>query len=83
MTPNEVEAIAEEASNKAIQKLFLMLGYDITNHTEILKMQDDLKFVRRFRTSSEMVVAHSFKTTIGILVAGALGWIAMHLFKWG
>lgn len=81
MTRYEMEEVAEEAANKALQNLFMTLGIDVSDHKDVLALQADLKHVRAWRESTTAVKQHALKTAIGVIVTGALGWIGLVLWK--
>ena len=81
MTRADMEAIAEEAADKAITRLFLTLGIDVTDPDSIIELQDDLKHVRVWRRSTKAVKEHSLKTAVGVLISGALGWLGLIIWK--
>lgn len=81
MTRAEIEEVAEDAAEKALQKFFLTLGYDTTDPKVVTVMQDHFRFVRRWHDSTEAVKAHSLKTAISVIVTGILGWIGLVLWK--
>jgi hypothetical protein len=76
-----MEQIAEEAAAKAIERMFLMIGVDVTDPDAIIEFQTDLKHVRAWRKSTQTVRDHALKTAIGVVVSGFLGWIGLILWK--
>lgn len=81
MTRDDIESIAEEAADKAIHRLFLTLGIDMTDTKEVIALQSDLKHVRAWRESTKTVKEHALKTAIGVIVAGGLGWVGLLFWK--
>ena len=81
MSSDEIESIAEEASNRALQKFFLTLGYDTSDPEEIKAMQNHFRFIRRWHDSSEVVRDRSLKAAISVIVTGALGWLGLMFWK--
>lgn len=81
MSHDEIREIAEEAADKAVRKMFLAFGLDLADPKEIIAFQDDLRHVRVWRESTEAAKRHALKTVIGVLITGALGYIAL-LFQW-
>lgn len=77
MTSAEMERVAEEAADKAIQRLFLTFGVDVSNPTAIIEFQSDLKHVRVWRESTEAAKRHALKTIIGVILSGAVGWLGL------
>ena len=43
MTRPEMEQVAEEAAEKALEKLFLTFGVDTSDPEEVVAFQDDLR----------------------------------------
>jgi hypothetical protein len=81
MSKDDIEAIAEEAADKAIHRLFLTLGIDVTDSKDVIALQADLKHVRVWRESTKTVKDHALRTAIGVIVAGGLGWIGLLFWK--
>lgn len=81
MTRAEIEEVAEDAAEKALQKFFLTLGYDTTDPKVVTVMQDHFRFVRRWHDSTEAVRAHSLKTAVTVIVTGLLGYIGVLFYK--
>jgi hypothetical protein len=77
----EMEDIAETAAEKALHKLFLTFGVNTSDPDAVLSFQDDLRHVHKWRKSTEAAKDHLLKTVIGVLVTGALGWLAMILWR--
>lgn len=83
MTKEEIETVAEEAADKALHRLFLTIGIDITDPKAVIAFQDDLRHVRTWRESTTTIKQHALKTAVGVVVTGALGWLAMIFWKGG
>ena len=81
MTKSEMETIADGAADKAINRLFLTLGYNLSDPGAIIKLQDDMKHIRRWREATDQAKQHAFKTVIAVLVSGALGWLGLIFWK--
>jgi hypothetical protein len=77
----EMEQVAEEAAEKALQKLFLTFGVNTSDPEEVVAFQDDLRHLRSWRLSTKAASDHAIKTIIGVLLTGALGWIGMVLWR--
>ena len=69
---------AEEAADRAIGKLFLTLGVDLSDPKAVIAFQDDLRFLANWRESTQAVKRKALLTAVGVLVAGTLGyfWLA-------
>jgi len=81
MTREEVEEIAEDAASKALAKLFLALGYDISDPKSVISMQEDLRFARRWRSSTETVQRNALKAAVTFITTGLLGWLGVLLYN--
>ena len=81
MNDSEVERIADESADRAIRKLFLTVGIDVTDPKEVIAFQDDLRHVRVWREATEAAKRHTMKALITALVAGSVGYVAL-FFKW-
>jgi hypothetical protein len=81
MTRSEIEEISEEAAVKALTRFFLTLGVNLSDPDAVVKLQEDLRHIRRWREATETAKAHAFKTAIGVIVTGALGWLGLVLWK--
>lgn len=79
----EIQDIAGAAADAAVRKLFLTVGYDISDPKELLDMQDDFRDLRSWRRAKDKVKSTALTTAIGVLVTGALGWIGLALFQRG
>jgi hypothetical protein len=81
MTRPEIEEVAEEAAEKALEKLFLTFGVDTSSPEEVVAFQDDLRHLRSWRLSTKAASDHAIKTIIGVLLTGALGWLGLILWR--
>ena len=52
MTRDDVNKTAEEAADRAIGKLFLTLGVDLSDPKAVIAFQDDLRFLANWRDST-------------------------------
>lgn len=81
MTRSEMEDVAEQAAQKALQNFFLTVGVDITDPQEVIKFQTDMRHIRRWREANETIQKHALRTAVGVIVTGFLGWISLILWK--
>ena len=81
MSRDEIETVAEEAADKAIHRLFLTVGIDVTDPKAVIAFQDDLRHVRRWREATQTAQQHALRTAIGVLVTGAMGWLAIIFYR--
>ena len=77
----EMEDIAEAAAEKALHKLFLTFSVDAADPKDVIAFQDDLRHLRAWRLSTKSMSDHIVKTGIGVIVTGALGWLALVLWR--
>jgi hypothetical protein len=69
-THREVETIARLAAREATHETLRSLGMDPDNP---LDAQQDMAFLRRWRTSSETVRLHGYKTALGFFIIAVIG----------
>lgn len=81
MNQEDISRIAEAAAEKGIQKAFLAIGIDASDPEAIIKMQADFIHLRTWRESTEAVKRKAYLTAVGVLVAGALGYLLV-AFGW-
>ena len=74
MTPDDVNRIAEEAADRALGKLFLTLGVDLSDPKAVIASQDDLRFLSQWRDSTQAVKRKALLTAVGVIITGALGY---------
>jgi hypothetical protein len=74
MTPDDVNRIAEEAADRALGKLFLTLGVDLSDPKAVIAFQDDLRFLNQWRDSTQAVKRKALLTVVGVIITGALGY---------
>jgi len=73
MTQDDVSRTAEEAADRAIGKLFLTLGVDLSDPKSVIAFQDDLRFLSNWHDSTQAVKRKALLTAVGVTVAGILG----------
>lgn len=76
MTHDEAHSIAKAAAKEALHEMFMALGVDTNDATEV---QKDMAFIRQWRESSEAVKRRAMIAAIGVIVIGLLGliWTAL------
>ncbi len=74
MTRDEINKTAEEAADRAIGKLFLTLGVDLSDPKAVIAFQDDLRFLASWRESTQAVKRKALLTAVGVIITGALGY---------
>jgi hypothetical protein len=67
MTHAEIEAIAEEAAEKAVRKLLLTMGVDLSNP---LETQKDMAYLRTWRTGTQRLGWKTVATILTVAVGG-------------
>jgi hypothetical protein len=68
----EAKTIARMAAKETLHELFLALGVDVDDPTEV---QKDMAFLRNWRTSAEAVKRQGIIAAVGIITIGILGLI--------
>ena len=77
MTRDDVNKTAEEAADRAIGKLFLTLGVDLSDPKAVIAFQDDLRFLSRWRDSTQAVKRKALLTAVGVVVSGVVGYLLL------
>lgn len=67
------EAAAEHASEKTMEKTFLMLGADIASPTGVQSLQKDWSYNHKRRIAYEATQGVVKRAALGTIVVGALG----------
>lgn len=81
MTDPDMQAIADAAAAKALRNLFLTLGSDVSNPSDVKALQADLSHIRAWRESTETVKQHTMKAAVTVIVTGVLGWLGLILWR--
>jgi hypothetical protein len=79
----EIQDIATAAADAAVRKVFLTMGYDLSDPKAVLEMQSDFRDLRSWRKAKDRVRDTALTTAIGVLITGALGWLGLALFQRG
>lgn len=77
VTADEVKIIAEEAADAAVRKMFEQFGVDLSSPESIIKFQDDMRHLRTWRESTELIKRQGLKSAVGFIVAGLLGYFVL------
>ena len=77
MTRDDINKTAEAAADRALRKLFLTLGVDLSDPKAVIALQDDLRFLAGWRESTQAVKRKALLTAVGIMVAGILGYLLL------
>lgn len=67
VTHAEIEAIAEEAADKAVRKLLLTLGVDLNDP---LETQKDMAYLRTWRTGTQRLGWKTVTAIVTVTVGG-------------
>lgn len=70
----DVEEIAEEAANKAVRKMMIAMGVDISDEGAMIAMQADFRHLRTWRESTDAVKRRALLTAVGVLITGFVGY---------
>jgi hypothetical protein len=77
MMPDDVNRTAEEAADRALGKLFLTLGVDLSDPKAVIAFQDDLRFLSQWRDSTQAVKRKALLTAVGVVVSGVVGYLLL------
>jgi len=81
LSTESMHEIAEEVAERTVNKLFLALGVNTADPSEVPKFQKDLAHLRSWRESTEAVKRRGLMAAVTFLVTGALGWL-VYGFTW-
>jgi hypothetical protein len=73
LSDTRVQEIAERAAAKALQETFRLLGFDMTEMTDVNNLRDDFRFVRRERSQSESRRSEVFKSATTAVIGAVVG----------
>ncbi len=79
LSHDEVRLIAEEAAERALEKLFLTLGVNVADPDAVIATQEDLAHLRAWRESIKTVKRKGLGAAVAFIVTGGLGWLVMAL----
>lgn len=66
---NIAQRVADESSERAVRKVFAILGVDIDDPAQVETFRDDLRFGRRLRKAAD----HSWLAFVGGITLAVLG----------
>lgn len=75
-----VRVIAEEVSERTVNKVFLSFGIDASNPSDVLQFQKDLAHLRHWREATSEIQQKGLMTIVTVLITGSLGWLAYAIF---
>lgn len=75
MSREEMEAVAHEAADNAVKKVFLTVGVDLTDPKAVIRFQDNLRFLGNWQESTQAVKRKALLTAVGVIITGALGYL--------
>ncbi|WP_050466360.1 hypothetical protein [Herbaspirillum chlorophenolicum] len=73
----------QEAADRAVKKVFAILGVDVDKPESVEEFREDLRFGRRMRRTADKARDHTILVFIGIMVAAVLGAIWAGITKFG
>jgi hypothetical protein len=84
-TEQEVARIAESAAERAIASLLAKLDVDSTKSKEIIRLRDDLNFLKDQREGSELLKQSAKKGALYLMGLALMGtmWLSWDAFKLG
>lgn len=76
LTAEQIEDIADRAAEKAVEAYMVKMGIETEEPRD---MQQDMIFIRKFRTNCEQAVSKIVMVIIGVLTLSVLGgvWLAI------
>jgi hypothetical protein len=77
VTPEEVDAVATTAAERAVKSTLLSLGINIEDPKEIVAAQLDFRHLRAWRESTEAVKRKALLTAVTVVVTGAIGYLVL------
>lgn len=77
MTPEEIDAVATTAAERAVKSTLLSLGINIENPEGIVEAQLDFQHLRAWRESTEAVKRKALLTAVTVVVTGAIGYLVL------
>lgn len=81
MKPDEINQIAESASERALEKAFKVLGVDLHDQHSLEAFREDLRFVRRHRTGAAEVRRWIARSVITTVVCGTLWFLGQAVWS--
>jgi hypothetical protein len=72
MPDAQLKALAEEVSQKTVEKTFLMVGADVTTPEGVAALQKDFAFSRRHRQAHEQAGRTVRRVAIATMVATSI-----------
>ena len=72
---DELERAAELGAEKAIAKMMLFLGVDITDKEDVKALRADLLNARKVRIAGERIGGAALLVIVGAIAAGALSFM--------
>jgi hypothetical protein len=75
MSDARAQEIAERAAAKTLHDTFRLLGFDITEMTDLNALRDDFRFIRRQRSNAETRRTEVFKSTVTAVIGAVVGMV--------
>jgi hypothetical protein len=77
MTPEEIDAIATTAAERAVKSTLLSLGINSETPEAIVEAQLDFQYLRAWRELTWAVKRNALLTAVTVGVTGALGYLCL------
>ena len=77
MTPEEIDAVATSAAERAVKSTLLSLGINIETPEAIVEAQLDFQHLRAWRETTEAAKRKALLTAVTVVVTGALGYLVL------
>ena len=73
MSDARAQEIAERAAAKTLHDTFRLLGFDLTEMTDLNGLREDFRFIRQQRSHAETRRSEVFKSTTTAIIGGLVG----------
>jgi hypothetical protein len=73
LSDTRVQEIAERAAAETLHDTFRLLGFDITEMTDLNNLREDFRFIRHQRSNAETRRSEVFKSTTTAIIGAFVG----------
>jgi hypothetical protein len=73
MSDARAQEIAERAAAKTLHDTFRLLGFDITEMTDLNGLREDFRFIRQQRSNAEARRSEVLRSTTTAIIGGLVG----------
>lgn len=71
-TRQEIEDVAERAAERAVQKMMLQMGMNVSSADDIIEAQRDNSYLRSLRIGSEKLRSHGMVVAVGAIITALM-----------